>query len=438
MHRVSSSAIKHLTATLVLLLVTAALPDAQAHAAYQDQSQTTLPAAAPETEPPPLTAEEQEALARQALARIQGLENPQAEIVDGALVISGIADDTAIISQATNAARTATGIEQIDNQIELSLNLQDRSRGAASRVSQRAEVWISYLPLIPLALAILLAFIFFAWVTGKLSWPFRHFTRNPFLQDILRKITQTAILLIGVLLALEVLDAMALVGGVLGAAGVAGIAIGFAFKDLIENYIASVLLSLRQPFRPKDHVVIDGHEGLITSMNTRTTVLTTFDGNIVRIPNAIVFKTTLINYTTDPRRRFDFTVGVGYDVPLSKALEIGLDTVLKADGVLQQPAPFANVSKLGDSSVSIQFFGWADQSKNDFGKVRTNAMIQVKGEFQRLEIDMPEPIYKIRFEGEPPRVQTDPQRPTRAAPTPMPTPGVESPAADTSPDITIT
>ena len=77
-----------------------------------------------------------------------------------------------------------------------------------------------------------------------------------------------------------------------------------------------MLLSLRQPFRLRDHVVIDGHEGLITTMNSRTTVLTTFDGNVVRIPNAVVFKTTLVNYSTDRRRRFSFDIGVGYDVDL--------------------------------------------------------------------------------------------------------------------------
>jgi small conductance mechanosensitive channel len=74
-----------------------------------------------------------------------------------------------------------------------------------------------------------------AWVLGRWRWPYRAFTRNPFLQDIFRKLAQTATVLLGILLALEILDAIALVGGVLGAAGVAGIAIGFAFRDLIET-----------------------------------------------------------------------------------------------------------------------------------------------------------------------------------------------------------
>ncbi|QKK07639.1 MAG: mechanosensitive ion channel family protein [Planctomycetota bacterium] len=191
-------------------------------------------------------------------------------------------------------------------------------------------------------------------------------SRNPFLQDICRRIVQTTVVLTGVLLALEILNATALVGGVLGAAGVAGIAIGFAFRDLVENYIASILLSVRQPFRPRDHVLIDGHEGLVTSMNSRTTVLTTFDGNIVRLPNAIVFKSALTNYSTDPRRRFTFDVGVGYDVDLAEAINVGVEVLRGTEGVLSDPAPFAIVTRLGDSSITVSLFGWVNQPRERF------------------------------------------------------------------------
>ncbi len=340
-----------------------------------------------------------EQTAERALSDIEGLENPDASVNGTVVTISGIADDTQVIEDAQNAVIAATGAERVENQIELSLDLQDRTRGAANRVSQRLEAWIAYLPVIPVAIVMFLVFVFIAWLVGKLRWPFQRLTRNPFLQDIIRKLAQSAIVLTGALLALEILDAMALVGGVLGAAGVAGIAIGFAFKDLIENYIASVLLSLRQPFRPQDHVMIDGHEGLVTAMNTRTTVLTTFDGNIVRIPNAVVFKTTLINYTSDTRRRFSISVGVGYDVNLPHAIEVGVQTLVDTQGVLAEPNPFAIVTTLGDSSITMQLFGWVDQSQADFGMVRSNAMQNVKAQFDTFNIDMPEPIYKIRIDG---------------------------------------
>jgi small-conductance mechanosensitive channel len=377
---------------------------------------------APTEEPSPTSLEtpaQIEQAAEEVLTGIEGLEDAEVRVSGGVLTISGTADDSSVIEDAEQAVIAATGAERVNNEIELSLDLQDRTRGAANRVSERVEDWIAYLPVIPVALVLLLFFALLAWLLGKLRWPYTHFTRNPFLQDIIRRVTQSAVLLVGVLLALEILDAMALVGGVLGAAGVAGIAIGFAFKDLIENYIASVLLSLRQPFRPKDHVVIDGYEGLVTAMNSRSTVLTTFDGNVVRIPNAVVFKTTLINYTSDRRRRFKFSAGVGYDVNLPQAIEIGVETLLSTQGVMSEPKPQAVVSKLGDSSITVDLYAWVDQDESDFFKVRSNAMQNVKAQFDKFNIDMPEPIYKIRIEG------TQPPGTTQGEPAPGPETKVE-------------
>ena len=372
--------------------------------------------------------------ADETLQSIEGLSEADATVENGVITISGTADDASVLDRATEAVREATGIDRIENKIDLSLDLQKRTRGAANRVSQRLDVWIAYLPVIPLAFVVLLASAFAAWLLGKLRWPFTRLTRNPFLQDIIRKLTQSGVMLAGILLALEILDAMALVGGVLGAAGVAGIAIGFAFKDLIENYIASVLLSLRQPFRPQDHVVIDGHEGLVTAMNSRSTVLTTFDGNVVRIPNAVVFITTLINYTSDKRRRFSFTAGVGYDVNLPQSIEVGVQTLLDTAGVLPEPKPMAIVTNLGDSSITVQLYGWVDQSQADFYTVRSNAMQNVKAQYDKFNIDMPEPIYKIRIEGstphgiEPIKPEVTEARPTRKD---------ETANADIRPDATI-
>lgn len=380
------------------------------------------------------TLEQTEQLADEALQNIEGLSDADATVENGVITITGTADDTSVLNEATEAVREATGVDRIENEIDLSLDVQDRTRGAANRVSQRLDAWIAYLPVIPLAIVVLLVFALVAWLIGMLRWPFARLTRNPFLQDIVRKLTQSGVMLAGVLLALEILDAMALVGGVLGAAGVAGIAIGFAFKDLIENYIASVLLSLRQPFRPQDHVVIDGHEGLVTAMNSRTTVLTTFDGNVVRIPNAVVFKTTLINYTSDKRRRFSFTAGVGYDVNLPQAIEVGVQTLLDTPGVLREPKPVAVVTNLGDSSITVQLFGWADQTQANFATVRSNAMQNVKAQFDKFNIDMPEPIYKIRLEGTQP-VGVETTKPVNREP--KQSRGDETANADIRPDVTI-
>jgi small-conductance mechanosensitive channel len=92
----------------------------------------------------------------------------------------------------------------------------------------------------------------------------------------------------GLVVALDILNATELLGAVLGAAGVAGLALGFAVRDTIENFIASILLSLRQPFGPRDFVDIDGVQGSVARLTSRATILVSPDGNQIRIPNAAV------------------------------------------------------------------------------------------------------------------------------------------------------
>lgn len=335
--------------------------------------------------------------ARAALESIDGLSDVATAFDGPVLLVQGTADDSESIEAANATLEAMLDPDLFRNEIALSLDFSDRVQGAASRVRQKIDQLLGYLPLLPIAFGVLLLALAIAWLVGRLGNLFRRMITNPFLSGIAMRGVQLSVLLAGVLVALEILDAVALIGGVLGAAGVFGLAIGFAFKDLVENYIASILLSLRQPFRPQDHVVIDSHEGLVTSMNTRTTVLTTFDGNIVRIPNATVFKTSLINYTADSRRRFSFQVGVGYDVDLHHAIRTGIDVLSDTDGVMANPPPSGMITELGDSSITLKLLGWVDQSTHDFSRVRSFTMQRVKSRFDELDIDMPEPIYKIKM-----------------------------------------
>ena len=104
-------------------------------------------------------------------------------------------------------------------------------------------------------------------------------------------------MLFGVLLALDILDLTALVGAVLGTVGVVGLAIGFAFKDIVENYLAGLLLSIRRPFALNDLVLIESHEGRVVRLTPSELILMTLEGNHVRIPNATVFKSFIYNFS---------------------------------------------------------------------------------------------------------------------------------------------
>lgn len=206
-----------------------------------------------------------------------------------------------------------------------------------------------------------------------------------------------AVLLAGVVVALKILNATALVGAVLGTAGVLGVALGFAFKDILENYLAGILMSLRQPFAPRDHVVINGNEGLVVALNSRATILMTLDGNHLRMPNALVFRSVRLNYTRNPTQRFEFDVGIGVNDDLIRSQQIGVAEMLNVKGVISAPPPRALIIGLGDSSVQMRFLGCLDQRQHDFMLVKSEAIRRVKLALEAAGMDLPEPIYRVQI-----------------------------------------
>lgn len=269
------------------------------------------------------------------------------------------------------------------------------------RLLEQAYRLLAAVPMLVVALAI----VWIAWMLGGFISRHVHIRRaeqrNPFLEDLVRTGVRAAVLLVGVLLALEIMQATALVGAVLGTAGVLGVALGFAFKDILENYLAGILMSLRQPFAPRDHVVIDGNEGIIVALTSRATILMTLDGNHVRIPNALVFGSVILNYTRNPNRRFHFDIGVGVQEDLVAAQKLGTDELARMPGVLADPPTRALIVGLGDSNVQVRFFGWVDQRGHDFGAVKSEAIRRVKLALEKAGMDMPEPIYRVQMTAAP-------------------------------------
>lgn len=321
----------------------------------------------------------------------------------GVVELSGTVDSASARTLAGELAGQVEGVTAVENQIQQTRSVERRLDIALGRLADRAWGLIDWLPLLGLALvAVLLSFLVARWVV---AWdlPFRLLTPNVFLQDLARQAVRLAVVITGGLLALEIMDATALLGAVLGAAGLVGLAVGFAFRDLVENYIASILLSVRQPFAPNDLVVIQGIEGRVARLTSRATILMTLDGNHVRIPNSVVFKATIVNLTKEPERRFSFGVGVGVDEDLVAAQDLGTSILGAMEGVIDEPPPFCHVDELGDSSVTLRFFGWVDQREADFGKMRSEAIRLVKQAFDQAEIEMPEPIQRFRVENLPER-----------------------------------
>lgn len=251
---------------------------------------------------------------------------------------------------------------------------------------------------LPLLLIAIIIVWLAAWIGGLVSRHVRLFrlrSPNPYLDGLIRTGVRTAFILAGLLIALDLLGISTMVGAVLGSAGLMGLIIGFAFKDIAENYISGVLLSLRRPFEPGQHVRIDSYEGRVVAVSSRATMLLTLDGVELRIPNALVFKAVIQNFSHNPRRRFDFSIAIDESESIREAQTLALEKIAAVEGVLAEPGPSWMIVEYTSSAITLRFFGWVNQTESDLGRTRSEALRQVKATFAQAGIISPKTTYHL-------------------------------------------
>ena len=286
----------------------------------------------------------------------------------------------------------------IENALDEVVSVEGRIGPAAERAKALQRQFVSMLPLFAVAGAIILAAWLLGAFLGRQRWLWRRLGRNELIAGLIGTVVPVVFLLLGLVVALNILNAVGILSAVLGAAGVLGLAVGFAIRDTIENFIASVMLSLRQPFRPKDLVDIDGREGIVVRLTSRATILMTTDGNHLRIPNADVFKAVIVNYTRNAERRFTFQLGIDAEDDPRAGIETGLATLRDLSFVLAEPAPRAWIEEVGDSNIVLTFAPWIDQTETDFLKAKSTAIRAVKITLEDDGFTLPEPIYRLRVD----------------------------------------
>ena len=273
--------------------------------------------------------------------------------------------------------------------LPLGADLHARFQTALGQVEGKLVQLVAAAPLLLVAITIVLLAAWLGRVLSRRGNWLRLRSHNPYMDGLVRRIVQTLVLLAGVLVALDLLGATSLVGAVLGSAGVVGLVLGFAFKDIAENYVSGILLSLRRPFSPGDHVMIDAHEGKVVALDSRVTTLMTLDGNQLRLPNALVFKSVVLNYSVNPKRRFEFGMVLDAGQSIRRAQGLAMEVIGAVDGVLTDPGPSSLVQEYAPSGIMLRFFGWIDQRGSDLGKVRSEAIRQVKSAYAHAGIQAP-------------------------------------------------
>ncbi|WP_409432668.1 mechanosensitive ion channel domain-containing protein [Litorimonas sp. RW-G-Af-16] len=330
--------------------------------------------------------------------KIEAIDGVVVAVDAGVVTLSGeVANDAAAQDARDIAIRTA-GVVTIEDNINRTLDVRGNVTPFIESVNVNSKKFVRALPLILLSFIVFLSFVLLGgWLARRKSlW--QKIAPNPFLAEIFSQIIRLAFWVLGAIIALNLVGASGFVATILGGAGVVGIAIGFAVRDSLENYISSIMLSLRQPFRAKDHVVINDKEGIVVRLTSRATILMTVDGNHLRIPNSTVFKGIILNYTTNPERRFEFELGVDADDDPISAIQVGMDALRTHEFVLNDPEPFAIIKTVGDSNIVLDFYGWVDQTHTDFAKARSQAIHTVKSALEAGGFTLPEPIYRLRLQ----------------------------------------
>lgn len=258
---------------------------------------------------------------------------------------------------------------------------------------------VSVLPNIALALLVFILFLFLAKIARNLSGGLLGKLKySVSVRNLFKTIVYIFTLLLGLFVCLELLDLEKTVTSLLAGAGVLGLAIGFAFQEIASNFIAGIIIAIREPYKISDIVEIKEFFGEVTEINLRTTHITTFDELEVIIPNKTMFTEPFINYTTTPSRRMDLKVGVSYAEDLQNVEDIALNAVKDIPNRDLSREPEFFYEEFGDSSINFNIRVWVSYPKNQaYLNARHRAIKNIKSAFDANGITIPFPIRTIDF-----------------------------------------
>ena len=179
--------------------------------------------------------------------------------------------------------------------------------------------------------------------------------------------------------------------------GIVGFTVGFALKDISENFVAGLMLLLQRPFDLGDIIEIDDFRGRVTDVSLRATEMETMDGQDVILPNGLVYTSPILNYSRRPFARIAVDVGVAYDSDLDHVRQTALDAISGVPTVLQDPGPSVTFHTFADSSINFTLYYWIDASQNAQFQAADMCVPVVKKAFEAAGIEIPFPIRTVHM-----------------------------------------
>lgn len=214
---------------------------------------------------------------------------------------------------------------------------------------------------------------------------------------LLAQLTRWSIITVGILTALQrFFDVTAFLAGL----GILGFTVGFALQNIMQNFVAGVILLIQQPFGVEDAIEVNGIGGTVLAINLRTTEMRTWDGLIVIVPNADILSNAITNYTRAERRRIELPVGVSYGTNPTNARQLVLEAVKNVPGFVADPAPIVVFHTFAGSSIDLSAYFWIDTSKTNPFAAKDAALEFVKAALEQNGIEIPFPITTVYMQSE--------------------------------------
>lgn len=262
--------------------------------------------------------------------------------------------------------------------------------------------WDTFIDMVPnmfVSVILFLIFLLLAKAGQKLFVKvFNRSSNNQALENLFSTIIYYAILGLGLFIILGILKLDKAVTSLLAGVGVIGLALGFAFQDIAANFVSGIMLAFRKPFAIGDIVKLSDFMGTVSRTNLRVTVVETWQGQEVYIPNKDVLSNPIVNYSILGERRIDLAVGVSYADSLEQVQEIIEKTLKGLEGVIRHDDMIFTYYEFGDSSINFEIKFWIKYPENpSYLEMRSKAIKAIKKAFDEEGITIPFPIRTLDF-----------------------------------------
>lgn len=270
---------------------------------------------------------------------------------------------------------------------------------AAEKLGDLGRQTLGRAPDLLVALLVLAGFILIAWVISRLvQWFTRSERKHQNLALAMGRLASGVTIVIGLLVAAVIAFENFTPTRMIEFLGLGSVAVGFAFRDVLQNYLAGILLLLTEPFRIGDQIIFGAYEGTVEDIQTRATFVRTYDGRRVVIPNGELFTNSVLVNTAFEKRRLEYDIAVGYGDDIAHAKRLILEAVNECDTVLAEPRADVLTFELAGSGVNIRARWWVEPpQKRDTLESRDEVLSAVKGKLQANGIDLPFPTHQVLF-----------------------------------------